>query len=79
MTVLSWYRSRKMNRTQYLQPEVSEREHLLSEAGTGDLELTDIFNRATGQRRSSPLRIEDLREAVKLSVIAKAYERRPVR
>ena len=56
-----------MNRTKYLvAPPLSERQQLLNQAGTGELELADIYNKAMGTRYPSPLSIEHLRWAVGL-------------
>lgn len=61
----------------YLQPApINERQQLLNEAGTGDLELADAFNRVNGTRRGSPLSLGDLREAVKAWAVGRSYERR---
>ena len=58
-----------MNRTSYLEPpEPSERQQLLAQAGTGDLELTDLYNAVEGTLFPSPLSIEHLRWAVGLKI-----------
>lgn len=43
-----------------------DRENILSGAGTGDLELTDIYNAHKGTAYSSPLPEGLLREAVSI-------------